>query len=561
MRQWPRSYLDRTGARAQGAEGGGGSATLGSLSEERAPSRQDAGSTEDSHVAIMPKPAHIRLVTKLCYAVGGMPCQMTGIALGFSLQIFLLDVVQLDALYASLVLFLVRVWDAVTDPLVGYLVSRSTRTSIGKLFPWILFSMPLSVFFYIMMWFTLQGSKYPVLSFFWQLSMSCLFEVFMSCYHVPYTSLNMFLGGSQRERDSATAYRMGAEVFAMLVGAVIQGQVVRVYNAEKDQACRQYNHLPQNTQATDTLRETRKAFVISAMVLGGLHFLCCMLLFLGVREQMAPTSSEAPEHNPSGAKMLLRHTPYLRLVLGFLFASLAFQMSLGNLALFFTLDAELGGYFQYYILILLVTATISVPVWQMLLVRIGKKTTMFIGMMVYIPPLVLIPSVPSNLPVYMAMSVLSGSSLATLFLLPWSMLPDVVDDFKVKNPSCTDLEPMFFSCYALCNKFGAGLSVGISTLTLHFAGYKPGLCSPSPDVVTTLRILLGPVPLSLLLVSLLFFYRYPINEARRQQVATELETAVKEATSSACLRTPLEPSHQSLGSSLRTDHGSQLTWV
>ncbi|XP_061075985.1 sodium-dependent lysophosphatidylcholine symporter 1-like [Conger conger] len=513
MRQWARSHPRGTSVRSQAGGTGSGSAAGGGRSEAQAPSRT------------MPKAAGIPLVTKLCYAVGGMPHQMTSIALGFSLQVFLLDVVQLDALYASLVLFLVRVWDAVTDPLVGYLVSRSSRTSIGKLLPWMLFSMPLAVFSYIMLWLTLQGSKSPLLNFFWHLSMSCLFEAFMSCYHVPYTSLNMFLGGNQKERDSATAYRMGAEVFAMLVGAVIQGQVVRVYSAEKDQTCRPHDHHPQNGHVSVGLWETRKAFLISAVVLGALHFLCCLLLFLGVREQMAPSSSTAPVGILSGAKMLFRHTPYLRLVIGFLFTSLAFQMSLGNLALFFTLDPELGGYFQYYILTLLVTATISVPVWQMLLVRIGKKTTMFIGMMVYVPPLVLIPSVPSNLPVYMAMSVLSGSSLATLFLLPWSMLPDVVDDFKAKNPGCTDLEPMFFSCYVLCNKFGAGMSVGVSTLALHFAGYKPALCGPSPDVVTTQRVLLGPAPLCLLLVGLVFFYRYPIDEARRQQVAAELEAA------------------------------------
>lgn len=48
-----------------------------------------------------------------------------------------------------------------------------------------------------------------------------------------------------------------------------------------------------------------------------------------------------------------------------------------------------------------------------------------------------------------------------------SMLPDVVDDFKVKNPSCQDLEPLFYSCYVFFNKFGGGMSVGISTLVLQ----------------------------------------------------------------------------------------------
>lgn len=48
------------------------------------------------------------------------------------------------------------------------------------------------------------------------------------------------------------------------------------------------------------------------------------------------------------------------------------------------------------------------------------------------------------------------------------MLPDVVDDFAISNPSCKDFEPLLFSCYAFCNKLGGGLSVGISTMTLQW---------------------------------------------------------------------------------------------
>ncbi|XP_048464528.1 sodium-dependent lysophosphatidylcholine symporter 1-like [Rhincodon typus] len=73
---------------------------------------------------------------KICFAVGGAPYQMTGNAIGFFLQIFLLDVVQMEAFYASLILFIGRVWDAFTDPIVGFLVSKSRRTRFGKLLPW-----------------------------------------------------------------------------------------------------------------------------------------------------------------------------------------------------------------------------------------------------------------------------------------------------------------------------------------------------------------------------------------------------------------------------------------
>ncbi|CDQ98590.1 unnamed protein product [Oncorhynchus mykiss] len=53
------------------------------------------------------------------------------------------------------------------------------------------------------------------------------------------------------------------------------------------------------------------------------------------------------------------------------------------------------------------------------------------------------------------------------------------------------------------------MSVGISTLALHFAGYKPGACRQNPAVITALRVLFAPVPVVLLLIGLVLFYSTP----------------------------------------------------
>ncbi|XP_051947191.1 sodium-dependent lysophosphatidylcholine symporter 1-like [Xyrauchen texanus] len=482
-----------------------------------------------------PRAPGIPLSRKLCYAVGGMPYQMTSNAKGFFMQIFLLDVVEMGAFSASIILFLGRAWDAITDPLIGYTVSKSGRTRIGKLIPWIVFSMPLGVLSYIMLWYTPQDAMSPASNFCWYFTWCCLFDTFMSCYHVPYSSLNMFLGGNERDRDSATGYRMGMEVFATLAGATIQGQIVGVYHAKKSQACSSQNDtkLPVGNVTTspdgisETLQNTRRAYLTAALLLGLLYFLCCLVLFIGVKEQLAPLSKldRINKSYLTSMKMVVCHIPYVQLVFGFLFSSIAFQMAQGNFALFCTHAADMGQYFQHLVLILLTAATLSIPLWQTLLVKLGKKTTIFIGLSSYIPALTVISLVRSNFPVFIIMSVLAGTSLAALYLLPWSMLPDVVDDFKVKNPSCQDLEPLFYSCYVFFNKFGGGMAIGVSTLVLHFAGYKPGACRHNPEVIYSLRILFAPVPICLLLVGIVMFYFYPINEERRQQIQKALRKA------------------------------------
>ncbi|KAM7405107.1 hypothetical protein PAMP_012392 [Pampus punctatissimus] len=331
----------------------------------------------------------IPLARKLCYAVGGVPYQITTVAIGVSLQIFLLDVVQMEAFYVSMILFVSRAWDAVTDPLVGYLVTRTNWTPIGKLTPWLV-------------------------------------------------------------------------------------ELPPIHSDDK----------------------VRPSYLTSL-------------------------------------KLLICHISYQRLVLGFVFSALAFQMSLGNFALFCSHAAGLGAQFQHLLLVLLASASIAVPLWQVVLLRIGKKATVFIGLSLFIPAVIIVACVPSNLPVFMTMCILMGFSVATIFLLPWSMLPDVVDDFAVRHPSFKDLEPLFFSCYAFCNKLAGGLAVGISTMTLQFVGYRAGACNHGDGVVTALIVLFSPVPITLLLIGMMFFCSYPINERQRLQLQEQLTTVHLDAASSS----------------------------
>lgn len=57
---------------------------------------------------------------------------------------------------------------------------------------------------------------------------------------------------------------------------------------------------------------------------------------------------------------------------------------------------------------------------------------------------------------------------------------------------------------------------------LSFTGYKAGACSHADGVILALKLLLAPIPITSLLVGLVFFYLYPINEARRKQIQQDL---------------------------------------
>ncbi|XP_063810160.1 sodium-dependent lysophosphatidylcholine symporter 1 [Pseudophryne corroboree] len=465
----------------------------------------------------------LSICSKICYAIGGAPYQITGCALGFFLQIYLLDVVQMSPFHASIILFTGRVWDAITDPLVGFFVSKSSWTRFGRLLPWIIFSTPFALIAYFFIWFVPGFSSGQVM---WCLVFYCLFQTLVTCFHVPYSALTMFISKEQSDRDSATGYRMTVEVLGTVLGTAIQGQIVGKAGAICVQSLQ---NPPENSSVSfedvngayglESLTSTRQAYMIAAGVICAIYMVCAIILTLGVREERdsGELLSDQPISFWQGLKLVMSHGPYIKLIAGFLFTSLAFMLLEGNFALFLSYTLNFPKDFQNILLVVMVSATLTVPFWQWFLTRFGKKTAVYFGISSVIPFLIVAGVVEINLIVTYIVAVAAGLSVAAAFLLPWSMLPDVIDDFTLKYPDSPGHEAIFFSFYVFFTKFASGVSLGISTLGLHFAGYRTRGCSQPEEVNVTLKLLVCAAPILLILVGLLLFKLYPINEEKRRE--------------------------------------------
>uniref|UniRef100_A0A3Q3XR07 Major facilitator superfamily domain containing 2A n=1 Tax=Mola mola TaxID=94237 RepID=A0A3Q3XR07_MOLML len=461
----------------------------------------------------------LSVCNKLCYAIGGAPYQITGSALGFFLQIYLLDVAQLDPFYASIILFGGRAWDAITDPTVGFLVSRSQWTRIGRMLPWIMLSTPLAVLSYFLIWYVPPFEDGKVI---WYLFFYCAFQTLQTCFHVPYSALTMFISSEQKQRDSATAFRMTVEVLGTVLGTAIQGQIVGMANAPCIQG-------PSDTVAdlsnfsqsiglnvsghVISLEHTKKAYMIASGVICLIYILCAVVLFFGVTDGR-PRSE--PMSFIRGIKLVMGHGPYAKLVMVFLFISLAFMLLEGNFALFCSYTLGFRNDFQNILLVIMLSATLAIPFWQWFLTRFGKKKAVYCGTLSTVPFMILVVCLERNLIVTYVVSFAAGVGVAAAFLLPWSMLPDVIDDFQVQNPTSTGHEAIFCSFYVFFTKFASGVSLGISTLSLDFAGYITRGCSQPEEVHLTLKVLVSAAPVVLIITGLVILYSYPIDEKRRQ---------------------------------------------
>ncbi|KAI4903804.1 hypothetical protein NFI96_034000 [Prochilodus magdalenae] len=499
-------------------------------------------------VPVQTQPEHrLSMCSKLCFAIGGAPNQVAGSATAFFLQIYLLDVAQINPFQASMVLFIGKAWGAISDPIVGFFVTKSRWTKIGRLMPCCLSSVepnyidreqrmvgctPFVVVSYFYLWFV---PPFTNGRFIWYLGFYCLYQTLITCFHVPYSALTMFLSTDQRERDSATAYRMTMEVLGTLVGAAIQGQIVASAHTLKH--CHHHNmsagHLG-NSSGTEVIRSlalsqdflshAKEVYMIAAGVIGGLFLICTVVMFLGVKERDDPYAPKTEKPIPfhKGFVLVMKHGPYLTLTAAFLFISVAIQLVQSNFVLFCTYAVDLRDHFQNIVLTILMSAAVSIPFWQWFLQRFGKKTAAFCGITWIMPFTVMLVFIP-NLVVAYVVAVSSGLSVAASILLPWSMLPDVVDDFRLANRNSKGHEAIFYSFYVFFTKFAAGISLGVSTLCLQFAGYDTGACRQPHAVAYTLKLLIGAAPVAFIITGLMILLLYPISEDVRLHNKLALE--------------------------------------
>ncbi|XP_027713835.1 major facilitator superfamily domain-containing protein 2B [Vombatus ursinus] len=493
------------------------------LEKEKEPPQVEISLGGPASLSLGRPAGHLSVISKLCYSIGGFPNQAASSAAAFYLQLFLLDVARIPAAQASLVLFLGKLLGAAADPAAGFIISRSPWTALGRLTPWILGCAPFLALTYFFLWFLPAIGRLRGL---WYGAFYGLFQALSTLLQVAYSALTMFLTQDQQERDSATAYRMTMEMAGTLTGATVHGLIVA--GAHKAPRCLEANLTdPLLSVASSISPHTSQLYMIAAGVIAGTYPLCTALLALGTREEDDLYILEQQRVSFfQGLGQTLQHQPYQKLVASFLFISVAVQVQQSYLVLFCTHAASLHSHVQSLVLLVLVAAVLSTPFWEWFLQRVGKKAAAY-GIGAMVPSALLLAAAPT-VPVAYTMAFVSGTSIAVASLLPWSMLPDIVDDFRLHKLPLKGLETIFYSSYVFFTKLSGAGALGISTLSLEFAGYEPGSCKQSDKVVITLKVLIGAVPTSMVLIGLGILSVYPITEQRRQETAHRLDVLRRE---------------------------------
>ena len=443
--------------------------------------------------------------TKVAYAIGGLGGAIgPGTIIPFWYTIFLTDIAQLDLRLVSIFWVIVTVWDAMDNPLAGYLSDR-TRTRWGRRRPYLLFgAVPFGMLF-ILLWWIPPTERQPLLFAYYLLSY-LLFETTFTAVSCPYQALTPELTQNHDERTSLVMYQMVVTVAAGVLVPVLFGLVIFPMFADRDP----------------------RAYQTLALICGIIFIPAYLTTFFGTRERPEFQQESAPPLRET-AQSVLRNKPFRYTlaiyVLGWMPVTIA--------------QALFAYYFIYWIRmsedeVSLVQALILTMTWLLLPVvlwlarRLEKKSAYIIaaGSWAVIMLATLLAPAGVRWPAYI-LCALSGFGIAAIHLLPAAMLPDVLEVDELA--SGRRQEGVYAGVTVFAGKLGQMVILALLPLVLRWSGYvQPGPQNPNPVqpdlALFTLRLLIAVGPALLLAASMVVAWFYPLTRRRHAEIRRELES-------------------------------------
>lgn len=160
------------------------------------------------------------------YGMGRFIAEFLTGAFGSIVFMFYETEVGLPAVYAAIATILYSVWNAVNDPVIGYITNKRAPFSklLGRRFPWIILGLVFSSVSFVLIFSVPErwnAKTQPVPVFLWMLITICLFDGLYSLWEVNYQSIYADKFRSQKERTETAAIGTGIGVLGIASGFII----------------------------------------------------------------------------------------------------------------------------------------------------------------------------------------------------------------------------------------------------------------------------------------------------------------------------------------------------
>ena len=461
----------------------------------------------------------MKLSEKIGYGFGDMSSSMFWKLFSYFLPFFYSNVFGLSLADAGVLMLVTRIWDAVSDPMMGIIADR-TKTRWGKYRPYLLFfALPFAVCG-ILLFTTPENGKVV-----WAYVTYLLMMTVYTGINVPYGSLLNVMTADSDEKSVLSSYRM---FFAY------GGSFIALFAWEP--LCNMFDKTRIATEGAGGLEaiSTNPAAWQNAMIVIAS---CCLVLFLlSFLLTKEHVKSESTVSVGQDLKLLLKNKPWWILI-GAALASNLFNTVRGTTTAYFFADyiqqmVSLDGKWAFLVsagiflsigeIANMAGVVLAVPMSR----HLGKKSTYILSMAALICLSIAFFFLPATAGGYWAMlafqlviSVFTG----VISPLVWSMYADVADYSELKDGTAST--GLIFSSASMAQKFGGAFGGSAVMWLLAAFGYNTIAGAVQTETaILGLRILMSWVPALVAALSILVVWFYPLTKKKMAAVQAELAT-------------------------------------
>jgi len=368
----------------------------------------------------------------------------TSVIFSFFYLIFLTDVVGLKPAAAGTIFLICRIWDAISDPLMGH-ITDNTRTRYGRRRPYFLAGFFGVIAAMFLMWNSVNTDN-QLLLFTYVLFANLFYTTINTMVNVPYAAMSAEISENTKERNIANGARMVVSQVASLICALVPLEIVRIFASE----------------AT--------GYRVMGIVFGIFFAIPFLLIFFFNKEAVqVDTKKQKLKLSDLVKPFKIKSFRYFTILYLFSFMTMSIVSSI--FAYYMKYYLKRPGELTFVLGAMLIAQTIVIPFVVKLAERIGKPKSYGVFAGVWVLGVIILAFInPSNAGwlTYVAASVL-GIGIGACITLVYLIYPDVTDagEFKTGERKAGS----YSGVISFMRKFSGAIASYIVTLTLQFSGY------------------------------------------------------------------------------------------
>ncbi|MBW0371374.1 MFS transporter [Ensifer adhaerens] len=426
-----------------------------------------------------------RAATLVIYALPALPLAALALPLFVIVPTFYSEVMGLPVAAVGGVLFAIRILDAASDPMFGWLADRWNAFG-GRRRGFFLASIPLTACAAFMLFWPPQtaGLGYLVL---W----GGLLSLGFTWSSLPYTAWGAELSNDYVERTRIAAFREGSTLLGTLTAISLPFVV--------------------GSTVTVGVEGLKTIAVLVALLLP----ITGLAAFVFVPE---PVNRSIRDVNIVQSLLLMtKNRAFLRLIAAFLLNGFANAVP-ATLFLYFVSD-RLGApdWRGAFLLLYFACAVLGVPL-AVKAARRWSKHRAWSGAMLATCSIFAVSGFlgDGDLVAFGAICVCTGVLLGFDLVLPPSMQADVIDNDTAVSGS--QRSGMYFAAWALATKLSLAAALGVTFPMLSLLGFDPAQDPSSPDALKGLSMLYAWAPIVPKLAAIGLMWGFPIDRVAQREL-------------------------------------------